>query len=1119
MDSFSSTNLLTVTFDELTDDHFHEDHGLWGLRKTSLDDCELIGKAGICDRADALMIAEGDLGSRLHAVCAAFAVTHLTDVTTIAVWPNDEHMPHIRFADLFAVAKNSTGRSSTRRRREHEDSLWVRSVSWPIDHWRDHLEPTRETVSVPACSHGGAAGGIHSHAADSFELFFSPETNTWLKSDAMEACEYEQAVQACLASLHPSPAVAVTVERENLSRIRASHAVLPENGLDYSASGCVQQPGAAAGTCGMSQPSSPYLITPSRPDLGHEGRDGENEGTETAEAAEGESGYDAPFPLRATEARASRCRGNTRGGGGGRAGNGSLAGGRVGAMGSEDEHGGPEVDGAVLGSVDGDAREGSGGATVDERLECTRLELAELFALSFAHALRAPSPASPLARFVASQGVRRTRAFLLLPPPQGTITSLTGAQDASRRQLQDSWSSSPDSSSTTDWSSPTPDSTSSSDWSSSPETSSQWTAPADTSSDWSAPSDPSSSSDYSSPSPDWSATTTPSPPPPSDSSTDAGASNSDWVSNNDWQAPSSPSPPPPDWSVPSPPPPSESTGDTSSSGSWWPWGSSGDSSGESSGETTSTGDQTASDSQSTSDYQPTDYQTASPPPPSPPPPSPPPPADTYTDPGSAPADPAPTDAPAADTNTYTDSGAAVDPAWGAGTDPNAATADNTADIAAATDAAASSGADASGATDASGAPSGAAADASGASSGVDGSVSFVSNEGGDPSSSDSSGGDSSGGDSSDQDGPLTSNPSYGATMGGDEAMDSTTCNIYEGEWVWDEDNRPAYNTESCPFINSVSPTTNCLRQKYGRQDQSWMRYSWKPKQCGGNILRFQAAEFAQKMQNKVIALVGDSLITDGFLPSLLCQLAQVGTVSRVEGSALGSFVWRLDSHNMTVANYWSPFLMWTSANPVVIRKLRVQDPGLVDTAVNLGAFDPQWFDQVQTTDLIVFQSATHWPHAERWLRRFFVDRKWHRLDPEPDTMTAYKQALNKLAKSFNAGNSKRWDLPVPYFLSAPPRLVNCQGSYSPANRSTYEHMVRGNPQSRKWFPAQRDILSPSKNIRFVDITHPSLYRSDAMLASQSPDSKDCLHPCLPGLPDIWVDLFYEVWKADPEFNS
>ncbi|CAI5494686.1 unnamed protein product, partial [Closterium sp. Naga37s-1] len=1215
----------------------------------------------------------GDLGSRLHAICAAFAVTHLTDVTTIAVWPNDEHMPHIRFADLFAVAKNSTGRSSTRRRREHEDSLWVRSVSWPIDHWRDHLEPTRETVSVPACSHGGAAGGIHSHAADSFELFFSPETNTWLKSDAMEACEYEQAVQACLASLHPSPAVAVTVERENLSRIRASHAVLPENGLDYSPSGCVQQPGAAAGTCGMSQPSSPYLITPSRPYLDHEGREGENEGTETAEAAEGESGYDAPFPLRATEARASRCRGNTRGGGGGRAGNGSLAGGRVGAMGGEDEHGGAEVDGAVLGSVDGDAREGSGGATVDERLECTRLEvrvggkegfkavlgrppptrvfrllfilsfpsppnwqlfalipislssslpgsmiangvlctaalplppfvfprsspdstqqaelfassfahgllapppalplyclLAELFALSFAHGLRAPSPASPLARFVAAQGMQRTRAFLLLPPPpqalpssaqthpgsrrrddgvidgQGMIASEAGAHGDSRRQLQDSWSSSPDSSSTTDWSSPTPDSTSSSDWSSSPDTSSQWTAPADTSSDWTAPSD-SSSSDYSSPSPDWSTTTTPSPPPPSDWSTDAGASNSDWVSNNDWQAPSSPSPPPSDWSAPSPPPPSDSTGDSSSSGSWWPWGGSG----ESSGETTSSGD-----------------QTASPPPPSPPPPSPPPPADTYTDPSTPPADPASTDAPAADTytdpgstpadpastnapaadtnsysdsgaadaNSYSDSGAAVDPAWGAGTDPNAATADNTADIAAATDAAASSGAaDASGtstgAADASGASSGAAdssgassgaTDASGASSGIDGSVSFVSDGGGDPSSSDSSGGDSSGGDSSNEDGPLTSNPSYGATMGGDEAMDSTTCNIYEGEWVWDEANRPAYNMESCPFINSVSPTTNCLRQKYGRQDQSWMHYSWKPKQCGGDILRFQAANFAQKMQNKVIALVGDSLITDGFMPSLLCQLAQVGTVSRVEGSALGSFVWRLDSHNLTVANYCSPFLMWTSANPVVIRKLRVQDPGLGDTAVNLGAFDPQWFDQVQTMDLIVFQSATHWPHAERWLRRFFVDRKWHRLDPEPDTMTAYKQALNKLGKSFNAGNSKRWDLPVPYFLSAPPRLVNCQGSYAPANRSTYEHMVRGNPQSRKWFPAQRDVLSPSKNIRFVDITHPSLYRGDAMLASQSPDSRDCLHPCLPGLPDIWVDLFYEVWKADPEFNS
>ncbi|CAI5521817.1 unnamed protein product [Closterium sp. Naga37s-1] len=905
-------------------------------------------------------------------------------------------------------------------------------------------------VSVPACSHGGAAGGMHNHAADSFELFFSPETNTWLKADAMEACEYEQAVQACLASLHPSPAVAVTVERENLSRIRASHAVLPENGLDYSASGCEQQPGAAAGTCAMRQPSSPYLITPSRPDLGLEKREGENGEAETAETAEreGEDGYSPPFALRATEARTARCRGNERGGGGGRARNRTLAGERVGAVGDEEEHGVPAVDGAELGSVDGDAREdggttvdetldlrwpgwsadgdpreGSGGAKADERLECTRLEVraggsegVEVLKTCFILLLYllpplpplpfAPPPSPPAAGVLRSE--LRPRAALPFAPltpvaprppsPLCYLVPLIPNPNLSPIPPSLPFLPSPPARGALR-----------------PELRARAARPLARLAPRPLRGSPGHAAHTRLPA----AATTVTDPPPTPPGTDTG---------ND---------PKQDWC-----------------------------------------------------------------------PSPPPPADTYTDPGSVTADPASTGAPAGDTNTYTDSGAAVDPAWGAGTDPNAATADNTADIAAATDAAASSGAS-SGATD-----------ASGASSGVDGSVSFVSNEGGDPSSSDSSGGDSSGGDSSEDEGPLTSNPSYGATMGGDEAMDSTTCNIYEGEWVWDEDNRPAYNMDSCPFINSVSPTTNCLRQKYGRQDHSWMRYSWKPKQCGGNILRFQAADFAQKMQNKVITLVGDSLITDGFMPSLLCQLAQVGTVSRVEGSALGSFVWRLDSHNLTIANYWSPFLMWTSANPVVIRKLRVQDPGLGDTAVNLGAFDPQWFDQVQAMDLIVFQSATHWPHAERWLRRFFVDRKWHRLDPEPDTMTAYKQALNKLGKSFNAGNSKRWDLPVPYFLSAPPRLVNCQGSYTPANRSTqYEHMVRGNPQSRKWFPAQRDVLSPSKNIRFVDITHPSLYRSDAMLASQSPDSKDCLHPCLPGLPDIWVDLFYEVWKADPEFNS
>ena len=33
------------------------------------------------------------------------------------------------------------------------------------------------------------------------------------------------------------------------------------------------------------------------------------------------------------------------------------------------------------------------------------------------------------------------------------------------------------------------------------------------------------------------------------------------------------------------------------------------------------------------------------------------------------------------------------------------------------------------------------------------------------------------------------------------------------------------------------------------------------------------------------------------------------------------------------------------------------------------------------------------------------------------------------------------------------------------------------------------------------------------------DSKDCLHACMPGIPDTWVDIFYEVLRNDVAFPA
>lgn len=65
---------------------------------------------------------------------------------------------------------------------------------------------------------------------------------------------------------------------------------------------------------------------------------------------------------------------------------------------------------------------------------------------------------------------------------------------------------------------------------------------------------------------------------------------------------------------------------------------------------------------------------------------------------------------------------------------------------------------------------------------------------------------------------------------------------------------------------------------------------------------------------------------------------------------------------------------------------------------------------------------------------------------------------------------------------------------------------------------QRRLFGRSRFMKLIDITDMSLLRGDAMVSGADTDTFDCLHPCLPGLPDSWVDVFYMNWLKDPRFR-
>ncbi|CAI5493202.1 unnamed protein product [Closterium sp. Naga37s-1] len=127
-------------------------------------------------------------------------------------------------------------------------------------------------------------------------------------------------------------------------------------------------------------------------------------------------------------------------------------------------------------------------------------------------------------------------------------------------------------------------------------------------------------------------------------------------------------------------------------------------------------------------------------------------------------------------------------------------------------------------------------------------------------------------------------------------------------------------------------------------------------------------------------------------------------------------------------------------------------------------------------------------------------------------------AMNAVRERLSRKPSSKGGRYVAYFLSAPPRLAGCQNTVTLSPPEQVAYLRSKNAQSKIWFRTQKQLFGRrNSRVRLLDITHPSLARADAMIGSQGKASMDCLHPCLPGLPDNWVDLFYAAWMADKGF--
>ncbi|KAL0306571.1 UNVERIFIED_CONTAM: protein trichome birefringence-like 31 [Sesamum radiatum] len=342
------------------------------------------------------------------------------------------------------------------------------------------------------------------------------------------------------------------------------------------------------------------------------------------------------------------------------------------------------------------------------------------------------------------------------------------------------------------------------------------------------------------------------------------------------------------------------------------------------------------------------------------------------------------------------------------------------------------------------------------------------------------------------------------------------CNVFEGKWVWDNASHPLYREESCPFL--VKQTT-CLRN--GRPDSFYQNWRWQPNAC--NLPRFDGLKLMEILRDKRLMFVGDSVQRSMF-ESMVClvQSAIPSDVRRSLQRIPPRKVFKVEEFNATIEYYWAPFIVESisdhATNHTVLKRLVRLD--------SVAKHSKEW----QTADVLIFESYVWWMYKPT------INATYGSLDniQEYNVTTAYRLALetwaNWIGSSINPQTQK-----IFFTTMSPTHLWswewkpgtdgNCFNETQPIDGSYW-----GTGSNLDIMGIVEDVLGELKvKVTLLNITQLSEFRKDGhtsvfgerkgklLTKEQRNDPKnyaDCIHWCLPGVPDTWNEILYALLLQD-----
>ncbi|GJP56312.1 hypothetical protein CLOM_g15379 [Closterium sp. NIES-68] len=333
------------------------------------------------------------------------------------------------------------------------------------------------------------------------------------------------------------------------------------------------------------------------------------------------------------------------------------------------------------------------------------------------------------------------------------------------------------------------------------------------------------------------------------------------------------------------------------------------------------------------------------------------------------------------------------------------------------------------------------------------------------------------------------------------ATDGERCDITAGEWLYSPRHAPQYTAESC---KSLGRDFAC--QRNGRPDSEYLKYIWRSFGC--RIADFKPLSFLTLMRNKVFLIVGDSL-TMNLFSSLQCLVETVTLTQDLKGPLFpGGPETRgiiAPAFNATFLRHPSSFL--TNSKP------DGEKSSASTWTVHLDEVHPDWSPLLQYSHYVLFGTGTWYTMADLKKRRYMLNNT---LQPEMDRIVTMQIAINTVIKFTRSLNYTG----MPMFLTFTPMHyhVKLNESMQDANCSVIQQPLTVQQiANMEWAvdavgtrKAQLKVFQHALEFKIIDITTLSLYRADGHLQSYF-DIKggiDCLHWCIPGVPDTWANIIY-----------